>query len=128
VDLGILVAAFGLYLLAITAGAYKWGILLAAQGIRVPLYYLLRYTFVGLFFGNFLPSNVGGDVVRAYDLARFTERKAVSSASVVVDRLTGLMVFIASAVVMGVIAVIWLNQPALLNVTIISAVLFFFCL
>ena len=30
---------------------------------------------MGLFFGNVLPSNIGGDVVRAVDLARVTRGK-----------------------------------------------------
>ena len=67
-----LLVALAIYFGAITLGSFKWQILLKAQGIEVPLGNLLSFTFEGLFFGNFLPTNVGGDLVRGYDLARHT--------------------------------------------------------
>lgn len=84
-----LLLALALYFGAITVGAVKWQILLQAQRIRLPLGNLLSYTFVGLFFGNFLPTNVGGDLVRGYDLARDTSLPAEAAISVLVDRLVG---------------------------------------
>jgi uncharacterized protein (TIRG00374 family) len=61
----------------------KWYILLQAQGIQVPFRAVLGYTYVGFFFNNFLPANVGGDVVRGYGLARYTEQGAEAAVSVV---------------------------------------------
>jgi uncharacterized protein (TIRG00374 family) len=93
------------YVLAIFSNAYKWQILLKAQGVRVPFMALTSYTFVGFFFTNFLPSNVGGDVIRGFGLARYTDRAADAAVSVVVDRIIGLMAFMISAVVAALIAV-----------------------
>lgn len=59
----------------------------------------MRYTFVGLFFNNLLPTAIGGDVMRGYELARFTRRKADVAVSVFVDRLVGLIALTSTAVV-----------------------------
>jgi uncharacterized protein (TIRG00374 family) len=87
-----------LYLAAMSNAGLKWYILLRAQGIRVPFRAVLSYTYVGFFFNNFLPANVGGDVMRGYGLARYTEQGAEAAVSVVVDRIVGLMAFMSSAV------------------------------
>jgi uncharacterized protein (TIRG00374 family) len=94
-----------LFVLAVIANAIKWYILLRAQGIPVPLAAVTNYTFVGFFFNNFLPANVGGDVMRGFGLARYTERSAEAAVSVIVDRIIGLLAFMFTAVVAALIAV-----------------------
>jgi hypothetical protein len=97
--------ALSLYFLAVISNAYKWQVLLKAQGVPVPIKTLINYTFVGFFFTNFLPSNVGGDIMRGYGLARYTDRNADAAVSVVVDRIIGLMAFMFTAVVAALVAV-----------------------
>jgi uncharacterized protein (TIRG00374 family) len=116
-----LLIALALYFVAITAGAVKWQILLNAQGITVRLRNLLSYTFVGLFFGNFLPTNVGGDLVRGYDLARHTLLPAETAISVLVDRLVGLIAFVFVAAVMALLVVYSAGQVALWEVAVAAA-------
>jgi len=97
----------GLFFLgAMSSFGLKWHILLRAQGIRVPFRAVLNYTFVGYFFNNFLPGNVGGDVMRGYGLARYTEQAAEAALSVVVDRVVGLMAWMSAAVVTAAV-VVW---------------------
>lgn len=100
-----LLLALALFELAIIVNAVKWHVLLKAQGLPVPLVALVNYTFVGFFFNNFLPANVGGDVIRGFGLARYTERSADAAVSVVVDRIIGLMGYMVSAVVAALIVV-----------------------
>jgi uncharacterized protein (TIRG00374 family) len=102
---GYLFLALVLFIIAIITNALKWFILLKAQGILVPLSALINYTFVGFFFNNFLPANVGGDVMRGFGLARYTERSAEAAVSVIVDRIMGLMAFMFTAVVAALVAV-----------------------
>jgi hypothetical protein len=52
-----------------------------------------------------LPANVGGDVMRGFGLARYTERSAEAAVSVIVDRIIGLAAFMFTAVVAAIIAV-----------------------
>ncbi len=111
-----LVLALALYFVAILIGALKWQILVRAQDIDAPLGALLSFSLVGLFFGNVMPSNVGGDVVRAYDLARATRGRAEGAAiSVLVDRLLGLVAFLGTAVIMAALTTLMLANAAQLR-------------
>jgi len=107
------ILALALYLTAITVGCYKWKLLLRALHIDLPLRRLLSFTFVGLFFGNFLLPIIAGDVVRGYDLARYTERVAEAAVSVLVDKLIGLLAFITAASLMMIYAVWGLGRADL---------------
>lgn len=100
-NLWLLTVALALYLMAIAVGCMKWRVLLTPLNLEVSFQDLLAYTFVGLFFGNVLPSNIGGDLVRAYGLAAASKRPEEAAISVLVDRLMGLVAFFASAVVMA---------------------------
>ncbi|MGQ9583970.1 MAG: lysylphosphatidylglycerol synthase transmembrane domain-containing protein [Anaerolineae bacterium] len=113
--LGYILLALALYFAAIGAGCSKWQLLLRCQGIQVPLPSLWRYTFEGLFFGNFLLPLVASDVVRGYDLARHTEQVAEAAISVLVDKLVGLLAYSATAAFMCLIMVLgWMpGVPAL---------------
>jgi uncharacterized protein (TIRG00374 family) len=114
----LLLPAALLYLGAMSNAGLKWYILLRAQGIQVPFRAVLSYTYVGFFFNNFLPANVGGDVMRGYGLARYTEQAAEAAVSVVVDRIVGLMAFMSSAVVAALVAVFVLGQENLRGIEI----------
>ncbi|MDQ7029976.1 MAG: lysylphosphatidylglycerol synthase transmembrane domain-containing protein [Ardenticatenia bacterium] len=92
------------YVGAILSNALKWGVLLRAQNVHVPWRVVVEYTFVGVFFNNFLPANVGGDVMRGYGLAKYIRRRADAAVSVVVDRLIGLMALTSMAIVSALAA------------------------
>lgn len=115
-NLPLLLLAMAMYFFAIFLGAVKWQILVKAQEIDASLGDLLAFTLMALFFGNVLPTNIGGDVIRAYDLARVTKGRAEAAAiSVVVDRLMGLFAFFAAAVVTAVMATFMLSQSRVLE-------------
>ena len=99
------VAALLLFEVAIIINGVKWQVLLRAQGIRIPFGALLQFLFTGFFFNNFLPANVGGDVIRGYGLARYTDRGADAAVSVIVDRIVGLTAYMSTAFVAAVIVV-----------------------
>ncbi|MBK8020926.1 MAG: flippase-like domain-containing protein [Chloroflexi bacterium] len=77
--------------------AYKWQILLKALNYRVSLSYLFQVSLTGYFFNTFLPSSVGGDVVRVAELGARIKDPASAAASVFVDRLLGFLVMISLA-------------------------------
>lgn len=99
VDLGWLAPAFSLHAIGILASAYRWQILARAQGDEIPLGYLMRSYLVGTFFSNFLPSSYGGDIVRIWDGSRFSRSLVRSSAVVVVERATGIIVLFLFALI-----------------------------
>jgi len=57
--LGLLATAVGIVL-----SAFRWQAVLAALGLRARVRRLLNHYLAGLFVGNFLPSTIGGDVLR----------------------------------------------------------------
>lgn len=124
-NISLVVLSFVLYIGAIALGCLKWQVLLHAQRITVPYRQLITYTFVALFFGNFLPTNVGGDVIRAYDLWRYTDRPAEASISVVVDRLVGLLVFIGSAACLSLLILLFqYDDPMIRQIALMSGGVF----
>ena len=77
--------------------AWRWRLLLLAKGIEAPIGWLCRTYFVALFAGQFLPTAIGGDAVRAVELGRRTRDAPESVASVLIDRLMGVVSLVALA-------------------------------
>lgn len=90
---------FLIFVAACAAASVRLQFLIGAQDIVVTLRETLPLTFIGYFFNNFLPTAIGGDVVKAYYLSHKTEDKAGSYASVFVDRVIGLITMILMAFV-----------------------------
>jgi glycosyltransferase 2 family protein len=86
-----LLGALGLYLLMVLASTWRWGLLLDAQGLRFPFRTLTGSFLVATFFNNFLPSNIGGDVIRIADTARAAGSKTLATTVVLIDRGIGLL-------------------------------------
>ncbi len=87
---GWLTGAFLITLAILAVGSMRWGMLLAARGVKLSRFSYFMYYMVGMFFNNFLPSTVGGDVVKAYYLSRATGKTAIAFISVLLDRLMGI--------------------------------------
>jgi len=83
--------ALAIYLGMILASAWRWGLLLAAQGIRLRFRTLTSSFLVATFFNNFLPSNIGGDVIRVTDTAGPAGSKTLAATVVLLDRGIGLL-------------------------------------
>lgn len=70
--------------------SYKWRILLWIKGVWVPIWRLLAITLIGKFWGTFLPSSIGVDIVRGYYLYRERPDGTVIASSLMVDKVMGL--------------------------------------
>ncbi|MEX2143238.1 MAG: lysylphosphatidylglycerol synthase transmembrane domain-containing protein [Anaerolineales bacterium] len=93
IELWRFVLAILLTLISRLAVARRWHVLLRSGGINATWPQSLRITFAGLFANNFLPTTVGGDVARMAGALQMGFDAAVSAASLVVDRLVGLIGF-----------------------------------
>jgi glycosyltransferase 2 family protein len=91
-DLAWLAGAVALVLLDRSLMALRWIDLLVAltPGSRPPFSRVLRIFFVSSFVSNFVPS-VAADIYRAYALARCDVHLAESTASVLMDRVLGVL-------------------------------------
>jgi len=70
---------------------WRWQCLLRSVQVLLPLRTLALYYFIGQFFNAFMFGSTGGDVVKAYYVAKVTQhRRTELFASVFIDRLIGL--------------------------------------
>jgi len=87
-----LLTALGLTAGSVLLAALRWRQVLKALGLRVRTHRLLSLHLAGLFVSNFLPSTIGGDVLRVRRLSRQTDDPPAAFASVIIERLTGWLV------------------------------------
>jgi uncharacterized protein (TIRG00374 family) len=87
-----------IYATVVILSTVRWKILLDALGATTTFRKLCQSYMVATFFNNFLPSNVGGDVVRVRDAARAAGSHTASLTVAVLDRVIGFVAlyFIAS--------------------------------
>lgn len=95
----------GLMVVSRLAVAIRWHTLLRSAGVPISVKQSVKITFVGLFASNFLPTTIGGDVVRLAMVSNMGLDRVISAASLVVDRLVGMM-GMASAAPLGLTSII----------------------
>lgn len=104
-DARLLAAAFGLLVLSNVLGSWQWDRLLQVVDIRIPFWKVCAYYHVGLFFNNFLPANIGGDIARVLDASRYGVSRATAVSSVIMDRLIGTVALAGLALVSTIPAI-----------------------
>ena len=92
-----LLLALAVYALTQSVSVWRWHRLLRAQHIDVERQRLTESIWVSLFFNNFLPSNIGGDVVRVADTATAAGSKTLATTVILVDRALGLVALVLVA-------------------------------
>ena len=98
-SIGFVVFFFSYFL-----GFLRWRMLLKAANIQIPLKKLISSFSGGIFFSIFLPSTIGGDIVRSADLGEHTKKVKEVIATVFLDRLSGyigLVIVILPAILLG---------------------------
>ena len=93
-----ILVALAVYFVMVLASTWRWQLLLAAQDVQVARRTLLSSYLAAIFFNNFLPSNIGGDIVRIRDTAAPAGSKTLATTVILVDRAVGMMglVFVAA--------------------------------
>jgi len=99
----LLVCAFCLPFLGYYLSVSRWRILLRAQGIIARMAHLVQAFMISVFFNNFLPSTIGGDVYRVYESTRLGVSTVSALAIVFVDRFLGLLALLVLTMI-GLIA------------------------
>ncbi len=69
----------------------RWWWLLRINDLEVSIFQAYRLTWIGIFFNNLVPGLTGGDLVKAFYVARLTGKKARPIMAVLVDRALGLI-------------------------------------
>jgi len=79
--------------------ARKWQLLLKAKDEIQSFFHIWKLYYIGTFFNMFLPTNVGGDVVKAHKLSRVSKKSVEAYSSVFMERFTGLIAVIVLATI-----------------------------
>lgn len=93
-DHGIAASATAVFLSAVVIMALRLRLIFGVKAIPISLAESTRLTLVGYFFNNFLPTSVGGDIVKALCASRVTKSGVKSVTGVLMDRIFGLFTFI----------------------------------
>ncbi len=83
----IYLSATCLFLLSYGVNAIKWHLLLP----RIKFMRLLKFNFIGAFYSLILPGQVSGEIAKTWRLAKGKKGAEEIAASVIVDRITGLI-------------------------------------
>lgn len=113
----LLVVGFLIIFFVHTLGFFRWKMLLKTAGISAPLKKLISSFSGGVFFSIFLPSTIGGDLVRAADLAGHTNKTKEVIATVFLDRLSGYM-----GLVLVILPALLLGRNLVLDKVVFSSV------
>jgi uncharacterized protein (TIRG00374 family) len=89
--------------LNILASTLKWNILLSIHGIQYKFSELSKYYFIGAFFNNFLPTNIGGDGYRIYKTIKNPRSKDGAVIAILMERISGILALILLGFICGTI-------------------------
>lgn len=103
-----------MYLVMVLLSGWRWRLLLEAQHVEVPFGRLVNSYLVATFFNNFLPSNIGGDVVRIRDTSGPAGSKTLATTIVLMDRGLGLLGLLSVAAIGASVAGTMSTRPPVL--------------
>lgn len=95
-------------LVSVVVSTWKWWVLCRATGIETSPTRLFWLYLVGMFFNQFLPTSVGGDVVRGLEAGRLHGDGSRAMASVFMERFTGLTALMVLALVAVLVDSRWI--------------------
>lgn len=81
--------AMAIKALGMFSSMLRWDLLLKGQAIKLPFSHLMGTFLVGRFFGMFLPSTIGLDGYRLYDVAKHTGKVVESTTVIIIEKLIG---------------------------------------
>lgn len=90
VSSGYFLAAVAALFISRMFSASRWHLLLRSAGVKLSFFRSIMLTFTGNFSSNFMPTTIGGDVVRLAGAMQLGYDRAICLASLVADRLIGM--------------------------------------
>ena len=91
--------------------ALKWQLFLRADGVHISLVTLTATYLIGSFYNMFLPSNIGGDSYRIYDVAKKSKQGMRTIASVFADRFSGFLALVILGLMSSVVVALRFHEP-----------------
>ena len=122
VSIPLLLLSFFVSLLLNLSSAYKWFLLLRSRRIEVSFFSAWALYMIGIFFSLFLPTSMGGDLIRIHELGKITGKRAEAAASVFIERFSGMVILFLLTIVAlfmqrQLLSVAWMSLSLLVAVT-----------
>ena len=128
-----LLAALAIFPITILITSFRWHELLKALDIHLTFFRTFELNMVGMFWNTIMPfGSSGGDVLKAYYVAKQTHHRTRAVMSVLVDRIVGLLALIILGGVMAAFQSriprcrqVAMGSGAIIGVALISLVIFY---
>lgn len=127
-DILLLWLAFLIVIVVYVIALYRWEMLLKGLKVHLSLRRILSSYCGGIFFNLFLPSTIGGDLVRSFDLASHSQKPKEVIASVLLDRLSGYVGMVGVAILAWLIGFNIVKDKTVITIILILAALLGFIL
>ncbi|MCK4353456.1 flippase-like domain-containing protein [candidate division WOR-3 bacterium] len=113
-NMGIFLTSFIGYAFLSLASTFRWHRLLWAQNVKIPYRRTLAYYLIGFFYNNFLPSVVGGGIVRALYVGRINKKNKEAFSSMLTELLLGSWALLAFAII---VSLCWFRSITVKSIT-----------
>lgn len=90
-------------LLGMMISSYKWKILADCKKFKLSLFDYFKFYLAGTFINNFMPSFIGGDTYKTYQVGKNNGKYTEAASTVMVDRITGLAAAMMLAVFFSIL-------------------------
>jgi len=113
-QLSTMFGAFALFFVINVFLLFRWNIFIRALGLQVKAFDVTRFFFVGLFGNLFLPSAIGGDLIKIVGLCKDSTQKPRVVASVLLDRLSGFASIVIVSTFFFIFGYRFIGDPSLI--------------
>jgi uncharacterized protein (TIRG00374 family) len=120
-DVRWLLLAILTILLIRVAMAVRWWLILSAYGFSIGIWKVTKLIFVTSSLGSVLPVGIGQDLLRGYHIVQREGRVSEVSASIILDRVLGMISMALVAAVAGILAMESLESSPSLQLAVLSA-------
>ena len=90
----LLLIALFIFILSNITGAMQWFILLKNHKLNIKFFYIIKLYLSSAFFNSFMPSNIGGDVFKAYKFIANKKKAEIAFSSIIWDRFVSLYILL----------------------------------
>lgn len=89
-DVFFLILAIACEVLTVLLVALRWRLILKIMGVRLSLWACFQVTYACTFINQLIPSNLGGDVFRTWEVYKKNPSLGIAMSSVILDRVVAL--------------------------------------
>ena len=87
----MLLFAFFIFILSAIMNSFRWYLIVKESNMEISFPTILSFNFTGLFFSIFLPGRTGGDIARAYYIAKSSDNRAEAISTIIIWRMIGII-------------------------------------